>query len=132
MDRCAIDLDALTIGARVAWLDYGMRPTAATIGAVSRFTATQIVVTSTRGSTYRFRRRDGALIGNLFTYLIDVCDERVIQARAHWRVIGTVRDIETVVRSIRIGGKLDTDAVRMQLERIQHLAEQGLTDLLIS
>ena len=131
-NETTLNLRALVIGAQVAWLEWRAGYTEAYLATVSRFTPTQIVVTTTAGFTYRFRREDGRGIGGHLwgVYLRDPLDADVRQAIARARFRGSIRDIETLVRAINTT-KIDPIGARTQLGRVRQLAELAMSNLFL-
>jgi len=105
----ALDPSTLVIGQRVAWITYGVRHSAS-VGVVSRFTPTQIIVTGSGGIQSRFRRDRGTPIGRPYgSELLDPLTPRVAALRTDDRLRTALREIgDLTVQRHR------TDAIEMR------------------
>lgn len=122
MLTCTIDLASIKEGDRVAWVrgyDRG-----ASIGTVTRLTRTMIIVECTGSNTpYRFRRHDGAMVGNHFTFLRNPTDNDIVarQTMSYLR-----RAIDNINHMTRLDPKTAEEGINI-LKEIERLAHMTLT-----
>lgn len=124
-------LDALMVGTRVAWVVRGRRHAEAHVGVISRFTPKQIVVCDGLGLRYeRFWLLGRTLVGAgpFPPVLVHPEDPEVLRLRAHARVRGAVRDVQTLAHAIDTGS-IDAIKARYQLGQISKIATAAIREL---
>lgn len=130
MNRCTVDLAAVKVGDRVAWIVSTRGPwgsESAIVATVERLTPTQIVVRSTgRAIEYRFRRSNGTLVGDVWTYLLNATDERVVRAQVVARTRRAFNDADDLGRQVKITDGISAVAA---LGRLREIVETALQDI---